>query len=159
MLQLKKFPNIPVFTREEARESRPHPEEPRFRLPAREEGSFPCVVGQVFPAFPSHLKRRRSPQERREDLQGRATIRKVPQMSQSIPGKPFFPSMSRLSSRASTHTTVARGQPCGKASWESLVGKARGKDTGPLINAKGSVTLLPQLGSKAHVHAPTRDDD
>ena len=28
MLQLKKFPDIPVSTREEARESRPHPEEP-----------------------------------------------------------------------------------------------------------------------------------
>ena len=68
LLQLKKFPDIPVSTREEARESRPHPEEPRFRFLAREEGSFPCVVGKEFPAFPSHLKRRRSPQERREDL-------------------------------------------------------------------------------------------
>ena len=29
---------------------------------------------------------RRSPQERREELKGRATIRRVPQMSQSIPG-------------------------------------------------------------------------
>ena len=34
-LQLKKFPDIPVSTREEAQESRPHPEEPRFRLLAR----------------------------------------------------------------------------------------------------------------------------
>ena len=48
------------------------------------------------------------------------------------------------------------GQPCGKASWESLMGKARGKATDPLILAKGSVTLLIQLGRKAHVHAPTR---
>ena len=123
MLQLKKFPDIPVSTREEARESRPHPEEPRFRLLAREEGSFPCVVGKEFPAFPSHLKRRRSPQERREELQGRATIPRVPQMSQSIPGKPVFPALPRLSSRGSTHTTVARGT----ALWESLVGKPRGK--------------------------------
>ena len=50
------------------------------------------------------------------------------------------------------------GQPCGKASWESLVGKPR-KDTDPLIHAKESVTLLLQLGRKAHVHAPTRDED
>ena len=49
------------------------------------------------------------------------------------------------------------GQPCGKASWESLVGKPRGKATDPLIHAKGSVTLLLQLGRKAHVHAPTQD--
>ena len=42
---------------------------------------------------------------------------------------------------------------------ESLVGKPRGKATDPLIHAKGSVTLLLQLGRKAHVHAPTRDED
>ena len=46
------------------------------------------------------------------------------------------------------------GQPCGKASWESLVGKPRGKATDVLIHAKGSVTLLLQLGRKAHVHPP-----
>ena len=37
LLQLKKFPDIPVSTRDQARESRLHPEEPRFRLLAREE--------------------------------------------------------------------------------------------------------------------------
>ena len=51
------------------------------------------------------------------------------------------------------------GPPCGKASWESLVGKPLGKDTDPLIHAKVSVTLLLQLGRKSHVHAPTRDED
>ena len=122
MLQLKKFPDIPISTREEARESRPHSEEPPFRLLAREEGSFPCVVGKEFPAFPSHLKRRRSPQERREELQGRATIPRVPQMSQSIPGKPVFRALPRLSSLGSTHTRVARGT----ALWESLIGKPPG---------------------------------
>ena len=50
------------------------------------------------------------------------------------------------------------GQPCGEASWESLVGKPR-KDTDPLIHAKGSVTMLLQFGRKLHVHAPTRDED
>ena len=123
MLQLKKFPFIPVSTQKEARESRQHPEEPRFRLLPREEGRFSCVVGKEFPVFPSHLKMRRSPQERREELQGRATIPRVPQMSQSIPGKPVFPSLPPLSSRGSTHTTVARVT----ALWESLVGKPRGK--------------------------------
>ena len=168
LLQLKKFPDIPVSTREEARESRPHPEEPRFRLLGREEGTFPCVFGKEFPAFPSHVKRRRSPQERREELQGRGTIPRDPEMSQSIPGKPVFPALPRLSSRGSTYTTVARGtalweslvgMPLGKASRESLVGKPRGKATDPLIHEKGSVTLLLQLGRKAPVHAPTRDED
>ena len=123
MRQLNKFPHIPFSTREEARESRPHPEEPRFRLLAREEGSFPCVIGIEYPVFPSHLKRRRSPQERREELQGRATIPRVPWMSQSIPGKPVFHALPRLSSRGSTHTTVARGTTL----WESLVEKPLGK--------------------------------
>ena len=111
------------------------------------------MLGKELPAFPSHLKRRRSPQERREELQGHATIPRVPQMSQSIPGKPVFPALPRLSSRGSTQAMVARatalweslvgnlvgkprgkasweslvGQPCGKASWESLVAKPRGK--------------------------------
>ena len=51
------------------------------------------------------------------------------------------------------------GQPCGKVSWESLVGKPPGKAPDPLILAKGSVTLLLQLGRKVHVHVPTRDED
>ena len=81
------------------------------------------MVGREFPAFPSHLQRRRSPQERREELQGRATIPRVPQISQSIPWKPVFPVLPRLSSRRCIHTTVARGT----ALWESLVGKPREK--------------------------------
>ena len=155
LLQLKKFPDIPVSTREEARESHHHPEEPRFRLLALEEGSFPCVFGKEFPAFPSHLKRRRSPQERREELQGRATIPRVPQMSPSIPGNPVFPALPGNSSQGWTQTTVARGT----ALWESLVGKPRGKTPDPLIHLTRSVTLLLQLGRKAHVHAPTRAED
>ena len=130
MLQLKKFPDIPVSTQEEARESRPHPEEPRFRFLAREEGSFPCVVGKEFPVFPSHVKRRRSPQERGEELQGRATIPRVPQMSQFIPGKPVFPTLPRFQAKDRLTPRLHEVQPCGKASWESLVGKPRGK---PLI--------------------------
>ena len=44
-------------------------------------------------------------------------------MSQSIPGKPVFPALPRLTRGGSSHTTVARGT----ALWESLVGKPRGK--------------------------------
>ena len=123
LLQLKNFLDIPVSNREEARESHLHTEEPRFSLISGEEESFSCVFRKEFTAFPSHLKRRRSPQERREELQGRATLPRVPQMSQSIPGKPIFPALHRHSGRGSTHTTVARGTGL----WESLVGKPRGK--------------------------------
>ena len=117
------------------------------------------MLGKEFPAFPSHLKTRRFPQKRREELQGPVTIPRVPQMSQSIPENLFslhcldFQAEDRLIPR--WHV----GQPCGKASWEILVGKPREKATDPLIYAKGSVTLRLQLGRKAHVHAPTRDED
>ena len=86
---------------------------------------------------------------------GSCLVPRVPQMSQSIPGKLVFPALPRLSSRGSSHTTVAHGT----ALWECLVGKPRGKATDPLIHLKGSVKLLLQLGRKAHVHAPTRDED
>ena len=49
--------------------------------------------------------------------------------------------------------------PRGTALWESLLGKPQGKATDSLIHAKGSVTLLLQLDSKAHLYAPTRDED
>ncbi|KAI4552867.1 hypothetical protein MJG53_000369 [Ovis ammon polii x Ovis aries] len=51
------------------------------------------------------------------------------------------------------------GQPCGKASWESLVGKPRGKTMDPLIHAADCVTLLLPLWRKAQVHARIRDED
>ena len=44
-------------------------------------------------------------------------------MSQSVPGKPVFPALPRLSIRGTTHTMVARG----RALWERFVGKPRGK--------------------------------
>ena len=159
LLQLKKFPDIHVSTRQEEREFHPHPEEPSFPLRAQEEGSFPCVVGKDFPAFPSHLKRRRSPEKWREELQGRATFPESPRCLSPFQGKLFslhcrdFQAEDRLTPR--WHV----GQPCGKASWESLVGKPRGKATDPLIHAKGRVTLLLQLGRKAHVNTPTRNED
>ena len=93
-------------------------------LPPSSRGGILYLFGrETIPGIPGHLKRRRFPQERREELQGRVTIPKVPQIFQSITGNPVFPALPRLSSRGSTHTTVARGT----ALWESLVGKPPGK--------------------------------
>ena len=130
LLQLRKFPYIPVSTREEARESRPHREEPRFRLLAREEGSFPFVVGK---------NSRRSCRISR----GGAFHRKGERNSRVVPPFPEFPRclspfqgilffLYCLDFQAEDRLTPRWhvGQPCGKASWESLVGKPRGK---PLI--------------------------
>ena len=99
-----------------------------FPAPSSRGGILSLRGGEKFPAFPSLLKRRRSPQERREELQSRATIPRVPQMTQSIPGKPVFPALLLHSSRGSTHTTVARRTALWeslvlKTSWESLEGK------------------------------------
>ena len=60
-----------------------------FPLLAREEGSFPCVVGKELPGFPSHLKRRRSPQEMREELLGRATFPESPRCFSPFQGNLF----------------------------------------------------------------------
>ena len=118
MLQLKKFPDLPVSTGEEARESRPHPDEPRFRLLAREEGSFPCVFGKEFQAFPSHLKRRHSPQERREELQGRATFPESPDVSVHSRETCFPCTASTFKPRIDSHHG---------GTWDTPVGKPRGK--------------------------------
>ena len=79
-------------------------------------------VRERIPGVPVHLKRRRSPQERREELQARPPF---PESARclSILGKPVFPALPGLSTRESTHTTVERGT----ALWESLVGKPHGK--------------------------------
>ena len=75
-------------------------------------------------------------------------IPKVPESSQSIPGKPLFPALPRLSSRGSTHTTVSRGT----ALWESLVGKPRGK-----ASRESHRSLDPSKG-KCDTAASTREE-
>ena len=122
MLQVKKFPDIPVSTRDEARESLPHPEEPRFRLLAREEGSFPAWSGK---------NSRRSCRI----SSGGALHRKGERNSRVVPPFPESPRYlspfqgSLFSCTASTFKpridsdTVVRGT----ALWDSPVGKPRGK--------------------------------
>ena len=154
MLQLKKFPDIPISAREEARGSRPHPEEPRFCLIASEEGSFPCLFGKEF---------RRSPCISR----GGALHRKNERNSRVVPPFPESPrclspfqrnlcSLHCLDFHAEDRLTPRWhvGQPCGKSSWESLTRKHPGKVTESLIHATGRVTLLLQGRIKAHVNTP-----
>ena len=130
-----------------------------MRLLAREEGSFPCVVGKEFRVF-------------RRISRGGALHRKGERNSRVVPPFPESPgclspvqgnllSLQCLHFQAEDRLTPRWhvGQPFGKASWESLLGKPRGKATDPLIHEKESLTLLLQLGWKSHVHAPTRDED
>ena len=126
----------------------------RFRLQSRDEGSFPASSGKNSRRFDASQEEARCTGKAR-GTHGSWHHSKCPQMSPSIPEDPVFPALLRLSCRGSTHTTVARVTTL----WESLVGKPRGKATDPLIHATGSVTLLLQHGRKAHVHAPTRDEN
>ena len=159
MLQLKKYPTyIRLHSRGRTRVPQ-HPEEPCFRLLAREEGSFPFGGGE------------NSPRSRRIS-RGGALHRKGERNSRVVPPFPESPrclspfqgnlfSLHCLDIQAEDRLTPRWqvGQPYGKASWESLAGKPRGKATDPFIHAKGNATLLLQLGRKAHVQAPTRDED
>ena len=108
-------------------------------LIAREKGSFPCVVGNEFLAFPSHLKRRPSPHERREELQGRATFTETPRCLSPFQGKLF--SLHCLDFQAEDRLTPwwHVGQPCGKA----YVGKPRGK-----ASSESHSSLDPREGKR-----------
>ena len=129
MLQLKKFPDITVSTREEARESRPHPEEPRFRLLAGVEGSFPAWSGKN-----SRCSRRIS--------RGGALQRKGERNSRVVPPFPEFPRclspfkgnlfslhfldfQQRINSHHGGTWDSPVEKPSGKASRESLKGKTQ----------------------------------
>ena len=123
------------------------------------------MVGKEFLAFPSHLKSRRSPQERREELQYQAPFPESPRCLSPFQGNLFPCTASTFKPRMDSHCDGTLdspvGKPRGKASRERLVGKSRGKASreslvgkppgkapDPLILAKGSVTLLLQLGRK-----------
>ena len=115
MLQLKEFPDIPVSTREEARETRPHPEETHFPLIAREEGSFPTWLGK---------KSRRS---RRMSIggalhrKGERNTRIVPPFQESARClSPCFPSTaSTFKPRIDSHHGGTWDSPVGKPRWKA----------------------------------------
>ena len=123
LLQLKKFPDIPVSTREESRESRPHPEEPRFRLLAREEGSFPAWSGKN--SRHSHCISRGGALNSKGERNSRVVppFPESPRCLSPFQGNLF--SLRCLDFQAEDRLTPRWhvGQPCGKASWESLEGK------------------------------------
>ena len=159
MLQLKKFPDIPVSTREDAREFCPHPEELRFLLLLERNDPVPAWSGKNSP------RSRRISRGGALHRKGKRTSRVVPPFPESprclSPFQGNLYSLHCLDFQAEDRLTRRWhvGEPCGKASWERLVGKPRGKATDPLLYAKGRVTLLLQLERKAHVQAPTRDED
>ena len=149
MLQLRRFPDIPVSTPEEARASGllQKSSVSASKLEMRDPSLLPRErISDVSDASQEEVRCT----GKARGTHGSCHNSKSPQMSPSIPEDPVFPALLRLSCRGSTHTTVARG----RALWESLVGQPRGKATDPLIHAKGSITLLLHLGRKAPEHDP-----
>ena len=149
MLQLKKFPDIPVSTPEEARGS------------GHLQRSS-VSASKLEMRDPSLLARERIPdvsdasqEEARCTVKARGThgschhSKSPPDVSVHSRGSCFPCTASTFTPRIDSHHG---------GTWDSPVGKSGGKAIDPLIHAKGSVTLLLQHGRKAHVHAPTRDE-
>ena len=152
-------------------QGRPHPEEPRFCLLAREEGYFPCVCGKVFPAFPSHLKWRHSPQERREELQDQALFPESPSCLSPFQGKLFPCTASTFRPRIDSHRDGTLDSPVGKtrgkASREShrsldpregkhdTVARAREESARACPHSRRGLTALGRLQKYPKIHVCT----
>ena len=109
-----------------------------FSPPSSRGGILSLCVRERIPGIPVPSQEEALSTGRARGTPGSCHHSQRHQMSPSIPGKPVFPALPRLSIRGSTHSTVARGT----ALWESLVGKPQAKATEKLIHEKGSVTLL-----------------
>ena len=162
-MQLKKFPDIPISTREEARESRPHPEEP-VSASSSKGGVLSLRSRERIPGVPVATQEEALSTGKARGTPGSCHHSQSPPDFSVHSRETCFPcTASTFKPRIETHHggtwDSPVGKPRGKASWESLMGKPRGKAIDRLIHEKGSMTLLLQLGRKAHVPTPTRDED
>ena len=122
MLQLRRFPDIPVSTPEEARASGllQRSSVSASKLEMRDPSLLPR---ERIPDVSTHLKRRRAAQERREELMGRATIPSAPRCLRPFQRILFslhcfdFHAEERLTLR--WHVVQTCGKPRGKASRDS----------------------------------------
>ncbi|KAI4583602.1 hypothetical protein MJG53_006881 [Ovis ammon polii x Ovis aries] len=174
-----KYPKIHVSTGEESSGSGPdstqgpRPRHRRERNPERPpknpHGDWPFLwPPERVPEVPVGKNSRRSRRISRGGTlhrKGERNSRVVPPFQESpryvSPFQRNLFSLHCLDVQAEDRLTprVHVGQPCGKASWESLVGKTRGKTIDPLIHAADCVTLLLPLWRKAQVHARIREED
>ncbi|KAI4581271.1 hypothetical protein MJG53_009714 [Ovis ammon polii x Ovis aries] len=177
--RLQKYPKIHVSTGEESSGSGPdstqglRPQHRWERNPERppwnSHGDWPFLKPpERVPEVPDGNNSRHS----RRISRGGAIHRKGERKSRVVPAFQEYPrcvspfqrnlfSLHCLDVQAEDRLPprVHVGHPCGKASWESLVGKTRGKTIDPLIHGADCVTLLLPLWRKAQVHARIRDED
>ena len=105
-----------------------------FPPPRSREGYFPCVVGN------ESRRSRRISRGGTLHMKGERNSRVMPFPESPRYLSPFqgnLHSLHCLDFQAEDRLTPRWhvGQPCGKGSWESLMGKPRGKATDPLIHA------------------------
>ena len=79
---------------------------PGFPSSSRDESPFPSFIGRGIPVFLSHLKRKWSQLESREELQGLPEFQKNP-MSQSTPDTPDSAALIRRTPRGSTQNKMS----------------------------------------------------
>ena len=158
MLQLKKLPNIPVSTREE-HESPATCRGAPFPTPGSRGGIHSLCDRVRIPSDPVASQEEALSTSKARGTAGSCHHFQSPPCLSLFQGNLFPCTASTFKPRIDSHPGGTWDSPVGKArgkaSWERLVGKPRGKATDPLIHAKGRVTLLLQLGRKAHVHDPT----
>ena len=110
---------------------------------SQEEGPFPCFFGEGIPKFPSHLKRRRSPLDAREELQGSCHHFKRPLMTQFTPDTPDSPALTRRSPGGALQNTMAV---------VTALFPLKGKPPITMVNQTGKLTLLFQVKRRAVLH-------
>ncbi|KAI4572651.1 hypothetical protein MJT46_005719 [Ovis ammon polii x Ovis aries] len=167
---LQKYPKIHVSTGEESSGSGPeftqglrprHQRERNSERPPRNShGDWPFLrPPERVPEGPVGKNSRRSVASQEEALstgKARGTpgschhSKSPPDVSVHSRGTCFPCTALTFKPRIDSHHVCTWGQPCGKASWESLVGKTRGKTIDALIHGADCVTLLlPALEESA----------
>ena len=146
---------VPRHTRLHSRGSTRVPPTSRgapFPSPSSRGGIHSLRGRERIPGVPSHFRRRRSPQESERNSRVVAPFAESPRCLSPFQGILF--SLHCLDFQAEDRLTPRWhvGQPCGKASWESLVGKPRGK-----ASRESHRSLDPREG-KRDTAATARED-
>ena len=132
MRQLKKFPDLPVSTREEHQKSQHNSRRAPVFPPHPERSPFPCFVRKGSPALPLQLKEWWSKLDTREELQGSCHHFQRPQCPNALQIH-----LTPLQDSTVTPRTDSKHNG-GYDSPEALQKKA----TDPYVNMTGSQTLF-----------------
>ena len=114
-----------------------------------EEGPFPCFAIEGILSFPSHLKRRQSPLDARDELEVSSHHFKRLPKSQGTPDTPDSHALTLRSPRGATANTMEGVT----ALWH-----LERKPPIPKVNLTGGGTLLFKLEKRMNFYGSTRDE-